>query len=78
MCNTKISSSLWTCLHHLVKLRSSNKITDFFMILACCVALMSYTCMFQTILHCQNKPPSSELKIHFWLRFFYTVFKLLL
>ena len=28
------SSSLWTCLHHMVILRSQNKITDFFMILA--------------------------------------------
>ena len=24
------SSSLWTCLHHMVILRSQNKITDFF------------------------------------------------
>ena len=29
------SSSLWTCLHYMVILRSQNKITDFFMILAC-------------------------------------------
>ena len=28
------SSSLWTCLHHMVIFRSQNKITDFFMILA--------------------------------------------
>ena len=28
------SSSLWTCLHHMVILRSQNKITDFIMILA--------------------------------------------
>ena len=28
------SSSLWTCLHHMVILRSQNKITDFLMILA--------------------------------------------
>ena len=28
------SSSLWTCLHHMVILKSQNKITDFFMILA--------------------------------------------
>ena len=28
------SSSLWTCLHHMVILRNQNKITDFFMILA--------------------------------------------
>ena len=28
------SSSLWTCLHHMVILRTQNKITDFFMILA--------------------------------------------
>ena len=28
------SSSLWTCLHHMVILRSQNKINDFFMILA--------------------------------------------
>ena len=38
MCSTKIenfsSSSLWTCLHHMVILRSRNKITDFLMILA--------------------------------------------
>ena len=27
------SSSQWTCLHHMVILRSQNKITDFFMIL---------------------------------------------
>ena len=27
------SSSLWTCLHHMVILRSQNKITDFLMIL---------------------------------------------
>ena len=27
------SSSLWTCLHHMVILRTRNKITDFFMIL---------------------------------------------
>ena len=26
------SSSLWTCLHHMVILRSQNKINDFFMI----------------------------------------------
>ena len=26
--------SLWTCLHHMVILKSQNKITDFFMILA--------------------------------------------
>ena len=38
MRSTKIkkncSSSLWTCLHHMVILRTQNKITDFFMILA--------------------------------------------
>ena len=38
MRSTKIikicSSSLWTCLHHMVILRSQNKITDFSMILA--------------------------------------------
>ena len=28
------SSSLWTCLHHIVILRSQNKITDILMILA--------------------------------------------
>ena len=28
------SSSLWTCLHHMVILSSQNKITDFLMILA--------------------------------------------
>ena len=28
------SFSLWTCLHHMVILRSQNKITDFLMILA--------------------------------------------
>ena len=28
------SSCLWTCLHHMVILKSQNKITDFFMILA--------------------------------------------
>ena len=28
------SSSLWTCLHHMVILKSQNKITDFLMILA--------------------------------------------
>ena len=28
------TSSLWTCLHHMIILRSQNKITDFFMILA--------------------------------------------
>ena len=28
------SSSLWTCLHHMVILRTRNKITDFIMILA--------------------------------------------
>ena len=28
------SSNLWTCLHHMVILRSQNKITNFFMILA--------------------------------------------
>ena len=37
MRSTKIikicSSSLWTCLHHMVLLRTQNKITDFFMIL---------------------------------------------
>ena len=27
------SSSLWTCLHHMVMVKSQNKITDFFMIL---------------------------------------------
>ena len=27
------SSSLWTCLHYMVILKSQNKITDFFMIL---------------------------------------------
>ena len=30
----KCSSSLWTCLHHMVILKSQNKITDFLMILA--------------------------------------------
>ena len=30
----KISSSLWTCLHHMVILGRKNKITDFLMILA--------------------------------------------
>ena len=38
MRSTKIlkncSSCLWTCLHHMVTLRSQNKITDFFMIVA--------------------------------------------
>ena len=38
MRSTKIikicSSSLWTCLHHMVILTTQNKITDFFMILA--------------------------------------------
>ena len=38
MLSTKIlkicSSSLCTCLHHMVILRTRNKITDFFMILA--------------------------------------------
>ena len=38
MRSTKIKtlrgSSLWTCLHHMVILRSQNKITDFLMILA--------------------------------------------
>ena len=38
MRSTKIlklySSSLWTCLHHMVILRSQKKITDFLMILA--------------------------------------------
>ena len=38
MRNTKIkknfsSSSPWTCLHHMVTLRTQNKITDFLMIL---------------------------------------------
>ena len=28
------SSSLWTCLHHMVIIKSQNKITDFLMILA--------------------------------------------
>ena len=28
------SSSLWTCLHHIVILRSQNEITDFLIILA--------------------------------------------
>ena len=28
------SSSVWTCLHHMVILRCQNKITDFFIILA--------------------------------------------
>ena len=28
------SSALWTCLHHMIILRSQNKITDFLMILA--------------------------------------------
>ena len=30
--NNVCSSSLWTCLHHMVILRSQNKISDFFMI----------------------------------------------
>ena len=30
------SSSLWTCLHHMVIIRSQNKIIDFLMILAYC------------------------------------------
>ena len=38
MRSTKIvkncSSSLWTCLHHMVILRAQKKITDFLMILA--------------------------------------------
>ena len=32
--STFCSSSLWTCLHHMVILRNQNKITDFLMILA--------------------------------------------
>ena len=37
------SSSLWTCLHHMVILISQNKITDFLMILA-------WACPFNMIL----------------------------
>ena len=32
--NNFCSSSLWTCLHHMVILKGQNKITDLFMILA--------------------------------------------
>ena len=45
MRNTKIkkrSFSLWTCLHHLVILRSKNKNTDLFMILPDFVALITH------------------------------------
>ena len=38
------SSSLWTCLHHMVMLISQNKITDYFMILA-------WACPFKGHLH---------------------------
>ena len=31
--NNFCSCSLWTCLHHMVILKSQNKLTDFFMIL---------------------------------------------
>ena len=45
MRSTKIikicSSSMCTCLHHMVILRTRNKITDFFMILAWAVPLIS-------------------------------------
>ena len=38
MRSTKIEKnavfSIWTCLHHMVILKTQNKITDFFMILA--------------------------------------------
>ena len=54
MRSTKIkqncSSSLWTCLHHMVILRTQNKITDFLMILAwaspfkVCKAFLSRIC----------------------------------
>ena len=30
----KCATRLWTCLHHMVKLRSQNKIKDFFIIVA--------------------------------------------
>ena len=35
------NTCLWTCLHHLVILRSKNKNTDLFMILPDCVALIT-------------------------------------
>ena len=37
------SSSLWTCLHHMVILRSQNKITDFLMILAWACPLSTFS-----------------------------------
>ena len=56
MRSTKIknlsSSSLWTCLHHMVMLRSQNKISDFFMILA-------WACPFNPL------NPHDALKHHF-------------
>ena len=42
------SSRLWTCLHHVVILRSQNKITYFFMILA---RLSGFESIFASILH---------------------------
>ena len=48
------SSSLWTCLHHMVILRSQNKITDFLMILALvCRPLngVKMSCNFDNLLH---------------------------
>ena len=49
MRSTKIlkicSSSLWTCLHHMVILRTQNKITDFFMILAWASPFKQHVCL---------------------------------
>ena len=54
MRSTKIkklcSSSLRTCLNHMVILRSQNKITDFFMILAwACPFNYQAKCLFKTV-----------------------------
>ena len=60
------SSSLWTCLHHMVILSSPNKITDFLMILAW---LSSFNCFFfgnpqplgkkKHLFFCNAKPKSN-------------------
>ena len=59
MRSTKIikicSSSLCTCLHHMVILRTRNKITDFLMILAWASPFNQYVCyVFAIILFLHN------------------------
>ena len=61
----KCSSSLWTCLHNMVILRSQNKIIDFFMILAwyCLFKYYHYLFSFATHFKSPSSTTSRELRL---------------